>query len=189
MGEAGLALGISNILGTLWWVITMLTYAPNSNYLRNEQHIAQEPIIWFWGNLGNSTMGWTAASYFATFIVYATVSVVELFGWSFWASKFEGSACFYKFYTSNIGYWLTLYGGIFTWLWGILQLVLPAESGGLAGNLAVEYSANAIFLIIGNGVMWITMSLLHIIFVPLLDDEIVSCDFDLAEEKRELERA
>ena len=165
-------------MGTLWWFITMLTYAPNQTYLETTAGVAQEPIIWLWANLGNSKNGWTAAAYLSTFLVYASVSVVELFGWSFWAIDNPGSDCFYYQYVTTVGYWLELYGGILTWLFAVLQLVLPntGQAGpGLGGVIDTEFGNNCIFLIVGNGLMWIVTSLLHIIYVPELRDELPHC--------------
>ena len=187
MAEAGLALGISAIMGSLWWIISMLTFTANTKYLQTDAGIAQEPFIWMWANMGSSTHGWTAATYFATFLVYAVVSVVELFGWSFWAIDAEGSDCFYKFYVSTIGYWMALYGGILPWIFPVLQLVLPNDGGlgpGLAGLISAEYGMNSIYLIVANGIMWIVTSLLHIIYVPDLADEIKYCDPEGDERKK-----
>ena len=138
MAEAGLALGMSSILGTFWWVIAMLTYIPNTVYLQNDAGIPQEPFVWMWSNLGNTVKGWTAASYLVTWIIYAAVSVVELVGWSLWVNETPGADCFFKEYTSTAGYWLILYGGILTWVFPFLQLVLPnvrAGGPGLGGKL------------------------------------------------------
>ena len=83
----------------------MLVYVPNLDYLRSIDGIAQEPIIWMWHNLSSKNHGWTAATYLITFIINALVSVVELFGWSFMAAGY-GTACFWKFYVSEIAYWI-----------------------------------------------------------------------------------
>ena len=137
-----------------------------------------------WTNLGSTTHGWTAAAYLVTWFVYGMVSVVELFGWSFWAIGNPGSDCFYKFYASTVGYWLALYGGILPWIFPVLQLVLPDTTGGLGGNVGAEYGLNCIYLIVANGIMWIVTSLLHIIFIPDLGEEIPYCE--LEEEEREI---
>jgi hypothetical protein len=39
------------------------------------------PIAWFWSNLGNTSLGFTAASYFCFFFGYLIVFVPELFLW------------------------------------------------------------------------------------------------------------
>ena len=54
MSDAGLALGISSIIGSLWWVIVMLLYIPNTTYLRSLSGVEQEPIAWMWGNINNA---------------------------------------------------------------------------------------------------------------------------------------
>ena len=132
-----------------------------------------------WTNLTNSKKGWTAAAYLATFLVYGSVAVVELIGWSLWNIENPGSDCFYYTYVSTVGYWLELYGGILTWLFPLLQLVLPNIGGtsgpGLGGDISTDPGMNSIFLIIGNGLMWILTSLLHIIFVPDLRYELPHC--------------
>ena len=118
-----------------------------------------------WGNFGNPTHGWTAATYLVTFLLHMFISVVELVGWSAWAIEYPGADCFYKYYVSNVGYWLELYGGILTWVFPFLQIVLPSPSG-LNGNYNVEFGFNSIYLTVGNGLMWIAISGLHIAFVP-----------------------
>ena len=188
MAEAGLALGISAVMGVLWWLISMMTFTPNTTYLQTSAGIAQEPFLWMWGNLGSSTHGWTAATYLATFIVYAGVSVIELFGWSFWAIDNPGSDCFYKFYVSYVGYWFALYGGILTWIFPLLQLILPNTGGlgpGLGGLITAEYGLNSLYLMVANGIMWIVTSLLHIVYVPELKNEILGCKAEGGDRKSE----
>ena len=127
-----------------------------------------------WGNLVDAAHGWTAASYLATFIVYLGCSVVELFGWSLWVNG--DNPCFYKFYVTYIGQKFITFGGITPIIFPLLQLILPNEGGGLDGNLEAEYGYNTIYLSVVNGVMWIVVSLIHIIYVPELEWEILDCE-------------
>ena len=128
-----------------------------------------EPIAWFWYNLTNPNYGWTAAAYLASFLLYAIVSIVEVIGWAMTLLKDPSGSCFFRWWAETNGYWIMLYAGMLPWLFSLLQISLPGPAG-LGGIISAEYGANAVFLTIGNGLMWIVQTTVHIIYVPLLKE-------------------
>ena len=39
------------------------------------------PVAWFWYSFDNATVGWTAAMYFSTWVVYLLIAVPEFIFW------------------------------------------------------------------------------------------------------------
>lgn len=76
------------------------------------------PIGWFWSKLGHETYGWTALSYFATFIIYGVVSLVELIAYAAWL-LFDNYS-FASFWFLRIGYWGTILGFFIPWVFALL---------------------------------------------------------------------
>jgi len=62
----------------------MFIYVKNTNDLTNNLNQPTVPISWFWGMLQDGNVGWTAATYFASFWIYLLVSVGEFVGWCFY---------------------------------------------------------------------------------------------------------
>ena len=119
-----------------------------------------------WGNLGNSKYAWTAGSYLATFIVYSSVSMAEMGAWAFQITGVE-NPCSYEYYVTHVSYYIQLYLGLLPCLLPVFQLVLPSP-GGLAGNIQAEFGHNSLLLIVGNVIMYIIGSFLHVTYVPQL---------------------
>ena len=120
INEAPLALGLTGIIGSLWWYTLFFVYVPNTNYITSSQNAATEPIAWFWTNLSSGTHGWTAASYLSSFVLYLITSVVEVIGYTMYLVEHEYGACFYRSYASTVGYWLGLYVGMLPWVFSLL---------------------------------------------------------------------
>ena len=177
VNDAPLAIGLTAIIGSLWWYTLFFVYVPNTNYITSAANAATEPIAWFWTNLMDGSHGWTAASYLSTFILYLITSVIEVIGYILYQVQHESGACFFRTFASTVGYWLGLYAGMLPWVFSLLQLAMATEAGGLGGNLGNEFGHNALFLTIGGGVMWIFHTLMHIIYVPLLRDALY-CEGD-----------
>jgi len=101
--------------------------------------------------LGDGTVGWTAAAYFANFWVYLITSVGELIAWCFYMF---GSPAWFGWWTKHVGWWGAMYFAGLTPLFAALQLGLDARNGGLAGDSSVEFGFNAIFLITIGMTVW-----------------------------------
>jgi len=62
------------------WIFSCLHYK-KSNYGDKTMYYSEPPVAWFWWNLSNVTLGWTAASYMSWFFAYMLVSLIEFFAW------------------------------------------------------------------------------------------------------------
>jgi len=62
----------------------MFFYIKNTNELEDSANRTTIPISWMWSKLPSGTVGWTAATYFASFWIYLIVSVVEMVAWAFY---------------------------------------------------------------------------------------------------------
>jgi len=160
----GYTLLASATLGTFWWLFQWFIYIENSTPLQNTAGQGTVPIGWFWWSLGNTRYGWTAASYFAAFFIYALVSVIEFIAWFFYIG---GATGWFGWWVASFGWWGSVLGLILPWLFAVFQLSFPTTSGGLP-SINSDFGANAVFLIVINLTMWVINTVLHVIMTPRL---------------------
>jgi len=84
------------------------------------------PLEWFWHNIPNITVGWMAASYMSTFIAYLFVSFVEVCAWIAYAAGYNHMMRVW----APFAYWSMIFY-IPSWVFALLQIILPASQGGL----------------------------------------------------------
>ena len=84
--------------------------------------------------------------------------------------KLEKGRCFFRWWAETTGYWFSVYIGILPWIFSLFQLTL--DPSGLGGIVSSDFGTNAIFLTVGNASMWIIQSLIHIYYVPMLEEQI-----------------
>jgi len=124
--DPGLALGVSALIGSIWWVLTWFLYFKSKE--DDGDLLPVMPLIWFWRHIASPKAGWMAASYFSFFWGYLLVSFVELIAWVLYAKySMIGPAVFWY---SKVGYWGSIILYIFPWLWAMCHLALPTELGG-----------------------------------------------------------
>lgn len=160
----GLLLGIQAMLGTVWWVLGMFIYVATSGSAVTALQVSAAnsiPLVWMFGNLGSTTEGWMAGAYFAQFLLYLIVSVVELVAWIVYMT---GSAEFASLWIGLIGYWGSLIAYALPPIFALLHLLLV--TGGLSGVMTATNATNDLFLMIVGFVLWVAHGLLHILFVP-----------------------
>jgi len=160
----GLLLGIQSMLGTVWWILGMFIYIATTGQATTSLQVSSAnsvPLIWMFANLGSATEGWMAGAYFAQFIVFLAVSVIELVAWIVYMT---GSAEFASLWIGLIGYWGSLTAYALPPIFAMLHLVLV--TGGLNGVMTAANATNDLFLMIVGFIMWIAAGLLHILFVP-----------------------
>ena len=117
-------LGLQALLGTVWWIVTFFVYIGTN---ATDQLSPKSPIVWFWKNLDNTTLGWVAASYFATFIAYLVVSFMELLAWLVYVF---GHPQWMMIWTPIFGYWGSLIVYIIPWGFALLHLDDPNSGTG-----------------------------------------------------------
>jgi hypothetical protein len=127
--------------------------------------VATVPIVWFWEFLGSSSVGYTAAMYFSTFLLQAFVSVIELIAWVFYMF---GKNWWFGWWVAYPGWYAAVYGLTLPWIFSILQLVLPVLNGGLGGESESEFGYNSITMTIMNMIMWMSAAMTHAIMAPRL---------------------
>ena len=114
------------------------------------------PLAWFWTNMGDTNMGWMAASYFAYFWSYLIVSVPEMVGWFL----YEGG------YPEMLAYWAPIFGTwvglvlyILPWMFAIIWMSTPTAKTPTDNG----YSNSFVLIIVGS-IFWALNFLIHIFF-------------------------
>jgi len=145
-------------------MIQWFIYIENDVPLMDTTGVKTVPLGWFWWMLGSVRYGWTAASYFSAFFLYAIVSGVEFVAWWFYIA---GQTAWFGSWVSSVGWWGSVLGLVLPWLFAVFQLSFPTTSGGLP-SVGAEFGNNAIFLIVVNLFVWIVSAVLHVIMTPRL---------------------
>lgn len=116
--------------------------------------------------LQDGNVGWTAATYFASFWIYLLVSVGEFVGWCFYLA---GQPEWFGWWVGHVGWYGSIFFGLLPNLFAAFQLGFPSTMGGLAGNESVDFGNNTVFLLTIGIAVWFQSALLHWIFTPRLD--------------------
>lgn len=131
----------------------------------------EPPLAWFWMNLGSTTLGWTAASYLSYFFIYMLISVVE-FGT--WCAYISGDPWLFGHW-ARISSWGSLILYFLPPLFALLNLVLPASSGGISSSTDAGY-INAVMLTCIGFINWLFQWIVHFTFVDRLSDHVQAKD-------------
>jgi len=161
----------ASMIGTLLWVWSWLYYGKTTYEDKTMYPYGEPPLAWFWMNLASGTMGWTAASYLSYFWLYALISVVEFAAWCMYIS---GDKWFFELW-SVVAKWGSLIAYTIPPIFAMLQLVLPATSGGLATTVSDGY-INAVMLLIWGAINWLYQLIVHFIYVERLGNHIHAHD-------------
>lgn len=150
-----LLIGIQAMWGTLVWILTMFLYIGTNDL----DKLGKIPLIFSFENLSKS---WTAAMYFAYFLGYLIVSVIELVGWILLKMGSPGLALMW---TPLIGFWGSIILYVIPPLFAAFQLWFKASGGGLDGLSTAPAYTNALILgfVIGL-ISWIAHGLIHFLF-------------------------
>ena len=127
--EAPLHIGISSIVGTVWFIMTMFVYVKTTETDGdlNIQGRATVPVEWFWYNFNNQATGWMAWSYFTHFAFYLTVSFLEFVAWCAYMGGFAQFLRYWIEWTYYVFIWY-----IPAWVFALVHLTAPKANGGLA---------------------------------------------------------
>jgi len=129
----GIMIGISCIMGTIWWITTWFLFLKTNFYDPDMELLngtAVFPIIWLWENLGSANEGWIAWAYLSFFLGYI-IELVELIAYAFYLA---GSKEFLIFWESFIGLFASMILLIFGPVLALCHWMLGTELGGLAGD-------------------------------------------------------
>jgi len=159
----------ASIYGFLMWIWGMLFYM-KTTYGDDTMSDSEPPVAWFWMNLSNTTMGWTAASYLTWFIFYLLISTVEFVAWL-------------MFYAGDNGMLLSIWAPVSFWgasityvippVLAMLQIWMPVGSGGINAPEDDGW-INAINLIVFGLTNWIFQAIVHMVFSERVVDHIVA---------------
>lgn len=147
-------------LGVTWWLTTWFAYVKNFNTMKSGTGTNTVPLFWFWEFLTDPNYGWTAASYFSAFFTHLIVSFMELIAWFFYMGA---RPWWLSWWVNSMGWYFSVVGMIFPWLFAVFQLSFPEEDGGLDMDESVEFGYNSTFLIMGNLFAWVNASLTHVL--------------------------
>ena len=111
--------------------------------------------------MNDTTMGWVAISYFTSCLSYFIVSFIELLAWFIYLIGDPGLMIFW---TPVFGMWGGLILYILPWLFAIFHLTFETGAGGIATGTTSNGFNNDLFLIIGNGLMWLYSGFVHLAF-------------------------
>ena len=154
----------------LLWIWSLLYYG-KTTYSDDTMASGEPPVGWFWYNFSSTTLGWTAASYLAYFIIYLIVSVVE---WAAWCAYIQGDPWFYGLW-SRVTTWTSLIFYPLPFIFSLLNLTLPAAQGGITSNTAAGY-VNAIMLSVVGLINWLFQWIVHFAFIDRLTDHVQAKD-------------
>lgn len=160
----------------VWWIVIMFSYCVNYNYLKSTAGINTIPLFWWWEHIRDPDYGWTAASYFTSFLAGFMVGFMELIGW-FWYIIDRPEI--FDWWTQTIGWWFSNLGLMMPWIFISFQLGLPNAYGGLNRRVDVEFGKNSVFILMGSFLTWISSMFVHTFFVDRLH-----CHFKSTESER-----
>jgi len=124
-------IAISAMVGVVWWLVWGWFVYIKTNVQDVTMSVTNwtsgtagetVPIAWFWTNLSNTTMGYTAIHYLMVFIMYMIVSVLEFIFWMMYILESDGGAYLFNLWAS----WVGLYGSwilyILTWVFAAVEV-------------------------------------------------------------------
>jgi len=167
---------INAFLSLVWWFITMFTYVYNWNYLKGWNGASTIPFFFMWEHLEDPQSGWTAASYLSGFVSHCLVGFIEVIAFVFYLKE---EPWMFGWWVSNVGWWFATVGTALPWLFALFQIALDENNGGNHGNMTLEFSYNAVFLLVGNLFLWMSSSMVH----ALLGDRL-NCHIKATEPER-----
>jgi hypothetical protein len=160
----GHVLGAQATIGTAWWLASFLVYLKNDADLDADLVALNGgtifPIGWFWERVAesNGLYNYFAISLLANFVFYGLVSAVEFCAWVVYVN---GDPYFAAFWFSTIGYYASIFGLPLPWI--LSAVFINTTMDGLTDVFPGHW---AIFILVMTLWMWITISVLHIYYVP-----------------------
>jgi hypothetical protein len=97
---------------------------------------------------------------FASFWIHLLISVTEFVAWIFYLN---GDNVWFGWYVDSIGWWGSIFLLPIPWLFSVCQIALTADYGGLAGQMTLEYSFNAVFMTVTGLLAWVQASAMHVL--------------------------
>jgi len=141
------------------WLWSMLQYKKTS-YGDKTMAYSEPPVAWFWWNLNNVTLGWTAASYISWFFGYMIVSLIEFFAWINYYAYKDGVFLSMWIPVAQYGS-LILY--ILPFTFAMLQIWMPVTNGGINAPEDAGW-LNAVILIVFGMSGWLFHWVVHFVF-------------------------
>jgi len=178
----GLILGLNAMFGTLWWILGWFVYIKNRAYddnLKSKAGAETSPVGFFWERI-TDTEGiyvYMSLSLFFGFWVYIIISVVELVAWIFYLG---GSTTFFTWWVTFIGYYGSIVLLMLPWMMDALHIALT-----LKGKVTASPGAYVVFRFLGNMLLWISHSLIHVAYTPRLQAYSIIKDGAMFEESAE----
>jgi hypothetical protein len=174
-------IGIAQCVGVLWWVIWgHFVYIKTNTSDDNVQEWAWEsgtaydaiPIGWFWTNLAHPTKGYTAMTYLFIWLFYLIDSIPAVVFWIWSLVEAEEAKCegisgtwLFKIWSE----WVGLYG---SWILYFVPVLMPIlQMGQINGDIFAPGWINAIVQVSMMTLTWLGIGLIHIFFVPALNQQ------------------
>ena len=130
------------------------------------------PIQWFWTNTAHPTKGYTAMEYLFIWLFYLLISVPGFIFWVWQMVEDEEDRC-----VGASGTWLfkmwSEYPGLYgSWILYFVTVLMPIlQLSQYNGNIALPGYINAVVQLAMMTLTWLATGLIHIFFVPALQQE------------------
>lgn len=174
-------IGIIHCVDVLWWVIWgHFVYIKTNTSDDNVREWAWEsgttydaiPIGWFWTHLAHPTNGFTAATYLFIWLFYLIISIPQVIFWIWQLVEAEGDKCEGISGTWLFNMWASYPGLYGSWILYFLPVLMPIlQMAQINGDIFAPGWINAIVQVSMMTLTWLATGLIHILFVPALNQE------------------
>ena len=174
-------IGIIQTVDVVWWFIWgWFVYIKTNTSDDNLREVSWTtgvafdalPIAWFWNNTAHPTKGYTALTYLFVWLFYLLISVPGMIFWIWQLVEAEEDKC-----VGASGTWLfkmwSEYPGLYgSWILYFLTVLMPIlQLGQINGDIFAAGYTNAIVQIVMLSLTWIATGVIHVLFVPALNQE------------------
>lgn len=147
------AIGITALIGTLWWIATLVAPYPIDPFAYNA------PVIYLWGSnfTGSNAMfaSWLPTAWFAAWVAGLVFSFIEMIAWFVSGDFFATWA------------WMGLIGGTLGWATPVVFALLYIIGVGAGWTFGI-YTPE-VYILGGSGIFWLLNLIMHLVFIgPLM---------------------
>jgi hypothetical protein len=174
-------IGIIDCVDVLWWLVWgwfvyIKTNTSDDNVREwnwtDGQTFDALPIAWFWTNLAHPTRGYTALGYLMTWLFYLIVAVPGMIFWIWQLVEADEDRCVGASGTWLFNMWSSyagLYGSWILYFLPVLMFILQMSQ--INGDIFAPGWINAIVQVSMMTLSWLATGVIHVMFVPALNQQ------------------